>query len=185
MCAKENILIFDRITRRRCDLLKFATGSNGAGESLVDYTVPLRRIFYEILDIVLAGIELRFTSQALDILAACDLVINQRNFTNNKFTERCNITIPEYQSNFFKHYCSNRLEEGAQLLDILNICKKTDLPEVHEFLLSLAVCPISSVSVERFFSTVNRVMIPSRKSMTSKRLNDLCLLSFEHDLTLN
>ena len=80
------------------------------------------------------------------------------------------------------HFLTN--DQSAGLLDILKICKRDTFPNVHSLLLSLAVCPISSVCVERFFSTVNRVMIPSRKSMGTKRLNNLCLLSVERDLTL-
>ena len=59
-----------------------------------------------------------------------------------------------------------------------------EFPNIYSLLLTIAVCPISSVSVERFFSTVNRGMIPTRKSMTVERLNNLCVLSVEHDLTL-
>ena len=57
-------------------------------------------------------------------------------------------------------------------------------PNIHTLLISLSVCLISSVSVERFFSKVNHVMVPSRRSMTSERLNNLCFLSFERDITL-
>ena len=68
--------------------------------------------------------------------------------------------------------------------DVLRIYRKETFPNIYSLLLTLAVCPISSVSVERFFSTVNKGMIPTRKSMTVERLNNLCVLSVEHDLTL-
>ena len=51
-------------------------------------------------------------------------------------------------------------------------------------MLTVAVSPISSESVETFFSTVNKGMIPTKKSMTVVRLNDLCVLFVDHDLTL-
>ena len=149
----------------------------------MDTDTPLRRIF-EIIDIILVKIELRFTNEGMDIIAASDMVVNQRMFSSNDFTERLDIQIPECESQFFKNYCEDKLDRTAGLLDILKICNKETFPNVHSLLLSLAVCPISSVTVERFFSTVNRVMIPSRKSMSAQRLNDLCILSVERDLTL-
>ena len=179
VCKKENIVIFDKVTRRRCDLLQFSTNGDP-----MDTDTPLRRIFFEIIDIILVGIELRFTNEAMDIIAASDMVVNQRMFSSNDFTERLDIQIPECESQFFKNYCEDELDRTAGLLDILKICNKETFPNVHSLLLSLAVCPISSVTVERFFSTVNRVMIPSRKSMSAQRLNDLCILSVERDLTL-
>ena len=130
----------------------------------MDTDTPLRRIFFEIIDIILVGIELRFTNEAMDIIAVSDMVVNQRMVSSNDFTKR--------------------LDRTAGLLDILKICNKETFPNVHSLLLSLAVCPISSVTVERFFSTVNRVMILSRKSLSAQRLNDLCILSVERDLTL-
>ena len=132
----------------------------------------------------MVGIELRFTSEAMDIVEACDQVVNQRTFSGNAFTERMDIEIPDAESQFFKHYCNDKLDQSAGLLDILKICKRDTFPNVHSLLLSLAVCPISSVCMERFFYTVNRVRIPSRKSMGTKKLNNLCLLSVERDLTL-
>ena len=87
---------FDRVTRMRCDLLQFSV--NGVATE-----TPLRRIFYELLDIIMVGIELRFTSEAMDIVEACDQVVNQRTFSGNAFTERMDIEIPDAESQFFKH----------------------------------------------------------------------------------
>ena len=82
-----------------------------------------------------------------------------------------------------KHFCDDQID---RLRDILRIYRKETFPNIYSLLLTLAVCPISSVSVERFFSTVNKGMIPTRKSMTVERLNNLCVLSveLEHDLIL-
>ena len=45
----------------------------------------------------MVGIELRFTSEAMDIVEACDQVVNQRTFSGNAFTERMDIEIPDGQ----------------------------------------------------------------------------------------
>ena len=153
------------------------------GGDTPDFTVPLRRIFYEILDIILVGIDLRFTSVTMDTIAACDMVTNKREYSGNDFSDRLGINITECESKYFKHFSTEKLDKDATLLDILNVCDKEMFPNVYDLLLSLVVCPISSVCVECFFSTVNRVMIPSRKNMTSQRLNHLCILSFNRDLT--
>ena len=119
VCKKENIVIFDKVTRRRCDLLQFSTNGDR-----MDTDTPLRRIFFEIIDIILVGIELRFTNEAMDIIAASDMVVNQRMFSSNDFTERLDIQIPECESQFFKNYCEDKLDRTAGLLDIKNLGKQ-------------------------------------------------------------
>ena len=87
----------------------------------------------------MVGIELRFTSEAMDIVEACDQVVNQRTFSGNAFTERMDIEIPDAESQFFKHYSNDKLDQSAGLLDILKICKRDTFPNVYSLLLSLAV----------------------------------------------
>ena len=50
--------------------------ANG-GNTTPDFTVPLWKKFYELIDIILVGIDLRFTSNAMDIIAVCDVVTNE------------------------------------------------------------------------------------------------------------
>ena len=176
ICERENITIFDKVTRRRNDLLKYCQKADGT----IDSKLPLRKIFYEIIDLILNGIEMRFGDEAMDIIGTMDQVTNQRKFQS---CERLNIIIPDHEGTHFKAFIDNRLAESDSLLDTLNVCDQNIFPNIFQLLLSLAVCPISSVTVERFFSKVNSVMIPSRQSMTSKRLKNLCLLSFERDIT--
>ena len=97
----------------------------------MDTDTPLRRIFFEIIDIILVGIELRFTNEAIDIIATSDMVVNQRMFSSNDFTERLDIQIPECESQFFKNYCEDKLDRTAGLLDILKICNKETFPNVR------------------------------------------------------
>ena len=56
ICEKENITIFDKVTRRRNNLLRYTK----TGDPIVDTKLTNRRVFYEILDIILNGIEERF-----------------------------------------------------------------------------------------------------------------------------
>ena len=102
ICEKENIVVFDKVTRRRCDLLHFTNKGNATNTD-----TPLRRIFNEILDILLVGIELRFTDEAMDIIEAGDLAMNKKNFSYNSLTKRLQIEIPECESTFFKHFCDD------------------------------------------------------------------------------
>ena len=87
----------------------------------------------------MVGIELRFTSEAMDIVEACDQVVNQRTFSGNAFTERMDIEIPDAESQFFKHYSNDKLDQSAGLLDIIKICKRDTFPNVYSLLLSLAL----------------------------------------------
>ena len=41
------------------------------------------------------------------------------------------IEIPDAESQFFKHYCNDKLDQSAGLLDILKICKSDTFPNVH------------------------------------------------------
>ena len=68
-------------------------------------------------------------------------------------------------------------------MDYFDICDKETVPSVHELLSWLITCPVTSVSVERMFSTVKRNHTPQRRRMTEKRLFDLCILSFEREYT--
>ena len=56
-------------------------------------------------------------------------------------------------------------------------------PGVYQLLTSIIVYPISSVTVERLFSTLKRIDAPNRRSMGTERLNQLCFLSLETELT--
>ena len=55
-------------------------------------------------------------------------------------------------------------------------------PGVYQLLTGIIVCPISSVSVERLFSTLKRIDALSRRSMGTERLSQLCFLSLKTDL---
>lgn len=55
ICEKENITLFDKLTRRN-NLLRYTK----TGDPIVDTKLTNRRVFYEILDIILNGIEERF-----------------------------------------------------------------------------------------------------------------------------
>ena len=124
------------------------------------------------------------------MLDAMDKVLNGNQYTDIMLCRNLGFMIPDHEGLLFKHYCAEKLSssdsesESLTLLDRLNACKKDVFPNVHKLLVCLSVCPISSVTVERFFSKLNHIMIPSRQSMTTKRLNNLCVLSFERDIVL-
>ena len=69
------------------------------------------------------------------------------------------------------------------LLKVLDVCPYSVFGSVHSFLKALITLPLTTCSVERLFSSVQRVKTALRSTMTSNRLNGLCLLAFERDLT--
>ena len=72
---------------------------------------------------------------------------------------------------------------GADFIMHLDVCSPDMFPSAYQLLTSVAVCPISSVSVERLFSTLKRINAQNRRSMGTVRLRQLCVLSVEADLT--
>ena len=68
------------------------------------------------------------------------------------------------------------------LLSVLIECDKDIFPTVHRLLKILVTLPVTTCSVERFFSTLRRVGTYNRTTMLTSRFSNLCVLSFEKEL---
>ena len=66
---------------------------------------------------------------------------------------------------------------------VLDVCPVSAFPSVHYFLKALITLPMTTCNVERLFSSVKIVKSARRTTMSTARLNSLCLLSFERDLS--
>ncbi|KAJ4947754.1 hypothetical protein JOQ06_009787 [Pogonophryne albipinna] len=67
-------------------------------------------------------------------------------------------------------------------LEVLDSCASDIFPNFNKLLRVIITLPMTSCSVERLFSTVGRIKTSLRASMTTVRLNNLSLLSFEREL---
>ena len=69
--------------------------------------------------------------------------------------------------------------EFPSIIEVLDSCDKDVFPNMNCLLRILISLPITSCSVERLFSVVNRIKATSRATMLTERLNSLSLLMFE------
>jgi hAT family C-terminal dimerisation region len=67
------------------------------------------------------------------------------------------------------------------LVELLKM--KEAFPDLLLFLQIVLTVPIASASAERSFSTIKRVKTLLRSTMSDQRLNDLCLLAIEHEMS--
>ncbi|ROL48817.1 hypothetical protein DPX16_22336 [Anabarilius grahami] len=68
------------------------------------------------------------------------------------------------------------------LIEVLDSCEKDVFPNMNSLLRVLITLPVTSCSVERLFSAVNRIKSSNRATMLTERLNSLSLLTFEGEL---
>lgn len=76
----------------------------------------------------------------------------------------------------------NQKQDFPSLMEVLDCANADIFPNINQLLRVVVTLPMTSCSVERLFSTVTRVKTSLRSSMTSVRLNNLSLLSFEREL---
>ena len=96
------------------------------------------------------------------------------------------VKVKEQQLDSFWTHLAIKERKGEKidtLIKVLDACPASTFSSVHSFLMALITLPITTCTVERLFSSVNRIKSASRSSMTTSHLNSLCLLSFEKDLT--
>lgn len=96
------------------------------------------------------------------------------------------ISVEDSELTVFFQQLNRKVNEGRtypSLTEVLDSCPKDIFPNVNGLLRAIITLPITSCTVERLFSTVNRIKTSNRASMLTGRLNNLSLLSFERELT--
>lgn len=74
-------------------------------------------------------------------------------------------------------------EKKETLVEVLDACPRDIFPNMNSLLRALLTLPMTTCTVERLFSAVNRIKTGTRATMLTDRLNSLSLLSFERELT--
>ena len=162
-----------------------STGSRGDGMEL-DYKVLL---YYPILDCFLAELKQRFTDKNQEIMKA----IHACQPTSNKFLEMNELQpiIDQYNLNhdylIAETTIAKRVLKDKKLEDISDVVTelvplKEALPCLLELLQISLTISVSTAKCERSFSTLKRSKSYLRSTMSEKRLNNMAILSIEHDL---
>ena len=96
------------------------------------------------------------------------------------------ISMRELEHSFFMEKMEREINSGKEfpsLMQVLDICPKGTYPSMHALLTAIITLPMTSCTVERLFSATNRIKTRLRSSMTTPRLNNCTLLSFERELS--
>lgn len=141
----------------------------------------LHRAFQNILDLGLNELNRRFQNNS-DILLALDDLYT---FERNKILplEKIGIELPsESELKFVKRFCDDAKEQNSS--EVFNYLKhlfplKTTFQDTYKMLEAAESFGSSTAICEASFSTLSRIDIVQRMSMTSDRLKNLTFLAFE------
>jgi hypothetical protein len=95
------------------------------------------------------------------------------------------IELDTSELNVFEQLLKRKMDGGLQfssIMEVLDSCNKDVFPRINSLIRVLATLPVTSCSVERLFSVVNRVKSKIRTTMVTDRLNSISLLRFEKEL---
>ena len=187
LCTAYEIEVYDssskRVKRTPQRLKDTQITSTTGKRRRVSCYEDLRQIYYEVIDIIMGELDQRFQPEALDLYHFSRQITQMQDFSGENFANRVGLSISDSEQMLFHALCKKRLPANSDLMMYLDICIPDIFPSVYQLLTSIIVCPISSVSVERLFSTLKRINTQNRQSMGTERLNQLCFLSLETDLT--
>ena len=84
-------------------------------------------------------------------------------------------------------YLKSNVDENADLQNILDalFTVKSAFPCIYRLYAGAVTMGISTAVRENSFSTLTRILRPTRRSMSPERLSQLIVLSFEKELTSN
>ena len=95
------------------------------------------------------------------------------------------IELDTSELNVFEQLLKRKMDGGLQfssIVEVLDSCNKDVFPRINNLIRVLETVPVTSCSVERLFSVVNRVKSKIRTTMVTDRLNSISLLMFEKEL---
>lgn len=170
------------------------TSSLGKSDS-IKTDDDLRHLWNEVLDRQIMELNSRFHDDVYDFMRAA-VVFSPGSSTfgdRESITVACkhySIDIGDAELTVFIQQLKRKADDGqgfASLMEVLDNTPEDIFPNVNKTIRALITLPMTSCSVERLFSTTNRIKTSMRSSMITARLNNLSLLSFERELadTLN
>ena len=75
-----------------------------------DPNIQLKSSYYEIIDIVLAELKERFTSESLDIYAAANAIMGDQDFSGGAYAERIGLVVPPLEASHFRQVACTKLK---------------------------------------------------------------------------
>ncbi|GAA6084837.1 zinc finger MYM-type protein 1-like [Tachysurus ichikawai] len=158
----------------------------------------LRNISNALIDCQLNELNTRFHSDTYGLMASAAILMSPTLDTNdttvatianslNDAGKRFHIAISESELAVFVQLIERKKKRGERLkslVEVMDICNEDVFPNIHASLKALITLPMTSCTVERVFSSVNRIKTPNRGTMLTSRLMSLSLLTFERELTV-
>ena len=152
--------------------------------------IALKRLWYEVLDTIIAEMNSRFGGEQLLLMkCARGCLPHTDQFMDLDTVEAaskiCHVNIDSSEVSIFRKFVLQKLSRGAEfdcLATLMVIVDKDVFPTIHFLLQYLLTLPMTSCTVERMFSTMARVKTKHRTTMLTIRLSNLSILSFEREL---
>lgn len=163
---------------------------------LDDNSSTMKRLFFEILDLIINQIEIRFKD--ITSLSFLELTNHSKfeSFNTNFPDKQFNSLIKNYQEFFNNEKLKRELQvlysdrsifgNSEKLTDMTEFIYKNDIvtevPELYKLFSLILSLPPTSASVERSFSALKRIKSYSRNTISHVRLNNLSILAIERGL---
>lgn len=164
--------------------------------SPVQQNSDLQNIWNDILDKQLMELNSRFKADSYGFMRATAACMPHSESFGDKahIQQACahfSIPVEDAEHTVFvqqlkrkaKAISDEKNEHFSTLFEVLDACPRDIFPKMNGLLRALLTLPMTSCTVERLFSAVNRIKTCTRATMLTGRLNSLSLLSFEKELT--
>lgn len=152
--------------------------------------LDLQSLWISILDRQLMELNNRFQNDSYGIMkAAASLLPGSDAFGQLEIlqvpSKHYGLGVEGPEFTVFVQLLKRKVDGGhlyPSLIEVLDSCEKDVFPNMNSLLRVLITLPVTSCSVERLFSAVNRIKSSNRATMLTERLNSLSLLMFEQEL---
>ena len=151
----------------------------------------LRQLWNEMLDRQITELDNRFQEDTYGFSRAAAACLPKSNtFGEMEFVNftcaHYGLDVSEADWTVYTQHMKRKSDAGEDFPKLINVLDNTPcdiFPGIHNMIKALVTLPMTSCTVERLFSTTNRIKTCLRTSMLTSRLNNLSLLSFEREET--
>ncbi|CAL9692726.1 unnamed protein product [Knipowitschia caucasica] len=168
-------------------------GSTLGKSFTVQTNSDLRRLWNDTLDRQITELNIRFKPDTYGFMKATAACLPRTDTfgdieTIHPVCTHFSIHLNGAEHTVFVQHIQRKMNETGDkfptLIEVLDSCPRDIFP-MNSLLRALLTLPMTTCTVERLFSTVNRIKTSTRATMLTERLNSLSLLSFERELTEN
>ncbi|KAJ8964539.1 hypothetical protein NQ314_004834 [Rhamnusium bicolor] len=105
-------------------------------------------------------------------------------YLSEYFEDKCSIAVIKGEYSTWIEIGS-KIEEGTEVLTILEKCQRSFLPNIHHLLTVLATLPVTTITVERSFSIMKRTKTLIRNRTGNERMSGLALISLHWEVKVS